>query len=212
MLDVLPRIEILRQSGLKYDHLIANIGLPFQRETLAALGIRDVISPAPLHRISAEKLLIPSLPGQLGVPSPFAMQFVRQSFGLVATPHRKLYLSRGDALTRRVANEAEVLAALPGFEVVLLYGMSVAEQAQIFAEAAAVIGPHGAGFTNAIFMQPCALLIEFMPETYFNDCFEVVAQHVGLLYRRVGCESLGHPNHDIVVNAARVAKLFISGQ
>ena len=154
LFDILPRIEILRQSGLQFDRLIANSQMAYQRETLTALGIADVSNPQPHFRIVAEKLLVPSLPGPLGVPSPFAIRFLRDAFGLTAKPVRKLYVARGDALTRRVTNEARIINALPGFEVVLLDGMSVIEQARLFAEAAIVIGPHGAGLSNIVFMQP----------------------------------------------------------
>lgn len=208
MMDVLPRIEILRRSGVQFDRIIANTSLAYQSETLAGLGIVDVISPVANQRLRADRLLVPSLPGPLGVPSQFSIQFLRHAFGTSSVPHRKLYLSRGDAVTRRVANESELLADLPDFEVVLLDGMTVAQQAQLFAEALVVIGPHGAGFTNAIFMEPGTDLIEFMPDTYFNDCFEVIAEHLELNYHRVGCRSLGGPTHDIVIDRAILQELL----
>ena len=206
MFDVLPRIEILRQSGLEFSRLVANTELGFQRETLAAVGGNDAISPQPHNRIRAKKLLVPSLPGILGVPSHFAIEFLRRSFGLEARPYRKLYVARGDALTRRVCNEAEVIEALPGFEVVLLDGMSVAGQARLFAEAALVVGPHGAGFTNAVFMKSGTRMIEFMPQTYFNNCFEAIALDIGIRYHRIECESFGAPNHDMLVNLSLIKK------
>ena len=63
-------------------------------------------------------------------------------------------MSRGDKKhTRRVENEAELLAALEplGFEAIDPGALSPAEQVRAFAEAECIVGPHGAGLTNLAF-------------------------------------------------------------
>ena len=47
------------------------------------------------------------------------------------------------------------------------------------------MGPHGAGFTNAVFCQPGSVLIEFVPAGYRVDCFERLARLVGLEYHAI---------------------------
>lgn len=64
-----------------------------------------------------------------------------------------IYVSRRDAGARRVANEAEVLAALEPFGVIPVIpgDLSFAQQVATFADAAVVIGPQGAGLANVMF-------------------------------------------------------------
>jgi capsular polysaccharide biosynthesis protein len=86
-----------------------------------------------------------------------------------------LYISRSDAPSRRVVNEAEVLAALKPFGVqsVTLSGLSFDEQRALFAEAGFIIGPHGAGLTNSLFSPNDAHVIELHPHDTANGCFRL---------------------------------------
>lgn len=66
---------------------------------------------------------------------------------------RRIYISRADASDRRVRNHKEVMDVLSplGFESLELSELSFYEQVQLFSEADAVIGPHGAGLVNLMF-------------------------------------------------------------
>ena len=55
----------------------------------------------------------------------------------------------------------------------------------MFSEANIIVGPHGAGFTNAVFCQAGSTLIEFLPESYKLDCFERLAGFVGMGYHSI---------------------------
>jgi len=63
------------------------------------------------------------------------------------------YVSREDTTTRRMVNEAVLVARLKaeGVHIVNPSSHSIEEQIAIFANAKAIIGPHGAGLTNVIF-------------------------------------------------------------
>jgi capsular polysaccharide biosynthesis protein len=194
MFDALPRIGILRQAGVESAFFLANQALPYQRETVARLGIdpAKIIAPRPDTHIEAERLIVPSLPGTIGYPTPWSIEFLRSNFlgpgeGASGRPHRRLYVSRRDAQTRRILNEQDLVEQLRrrGFEEVILDGVSVADQVELFAKAAIVVGPHGAGFTNAVFCQPGSALVEIIPDSYFNPCFEVLAGLHDLRYRRL---------------------------
>lgn len=86
---------------------------------------------------------------------------------------RRLYVSRRDVAYRRVVNEDAVLAMLRphGFEAVVLSGLSLAEQARLFARAEIVVAPHGAGNTNMLFAPPGAALIEVVPAAEPQICY-----------------------------------------
>ncbi len=102
-----------------------------------------------------------------------------------ATPApTRLYISRADAATRRLVNEAELVAALEplGFEVLTLTGMPLAEQIRRLAQAELIVGPHGSGLTNILFAPRRATLIELMPGDQVNHCFWLLANGLGLRY------------------------------
>lgn len=77
-------------------------------------------------------------------------------------PGRRLYVTRANAAARPLANEAELvdLVVTHGFEVVDPGKLPFAEQIALFASASIVMGPHGAGLTNAAFCDGDATLIE----------------------------------------------------
>ncbi|NEQ41062.1 MAG: DUF563 domain-containing protein [Okeania sp. SIO3I5] len=86
MVDILPRIEILRRNGINLEQidwfLINSIQQPFQKETLRILGIpEEKILESDRHPyIQAKKLIVPSFSGHLGWLERFALEFHRQTF------------------------------------------------------------------------------------------------------------------------------------
>ena len=160
MFDVLPRLELLQMSKIRIDKYVINNDYRFQRETLEKLQIDPdiIISPSSQTHIEADELVVPSLPGTSGFVTPRSCQFLRDNF-LSEFPNRNpsrfLYITRKDALTRRVVNEAEIIDCLRqfDFEVIELANRSVSEQAELFASARIVVGPHGAGLTNLVFLK-----------------------------------------------------------
>jgi capsular polysaccharide biosynthesis protein len=215
MFDILPRIHNLRCASIEPDYFVLNTGLSYQRETINWLGVphTKIISPDLDSHICAAELIVPSLPGPPGTITQRSYDFLRAAFLQPnSTPDKIIYISRKHALTRRVANEDDVIAAIRGFypqlETVVLESFSVREQMTLFAAARMVIGPHGAGFTNCVFSQPCARLIEFMPSTYRNDCFSQLAELGSLNYTRIATPSLCSLTHDIVVDVREVARVM----
>jgi capsular polysaccharide biosynthesis protein len=81
------------------------------------------------------------------------------------TRERRVFISRAGTRRRRIRNEDAVANALTGygFEVVHAEQLSVAEQAELFATAAAVVSLHGAGLTNLAFCRPECLVLELQP-------------------------------------------------
>ena len=80
----------------------------------------------------------------------------------VAPARRPVYLSREDAQARRMVNEAELAAALEGigFQKVIASELTFAEQVAVFANASALVSPHGSGLTNMLFLPDGAPILE----------------------------------------------------
>lgn len=77
----------------------------------------------------------------------------------------KLYISRRDSSRRKLANEAELEAALAdlGFSVVCPGHLSFEDQVRLFRNAEVIVSPHGAGLANVLFCRPGTRVIELMP-------------------------------------------------
>ena len=140
----------------------------FHLETLARAGVAPnrVLSDA----VVADRLIAdsPDRKRREGAVDRSMLAFSRGLFfePPQAAPTRRLYVSRGEGSRRRVTNEARLIehAAQYGFEKISMDGRTVANQAQLFAEAAFVIAPHGAALTNMLFAMPGARVLELLPD------------------------------------------------
>ena len=193
MFDLLPRIELIRRSGIKLgdiDWFVVNsVSKDYQRETLRLLGIPDLkIIESDRHpHIEATELIVPSFPGYMDWVPPGTMQFLRQTFlpkiSLAKTNiGKKIYISRAKAKNRQVINEAEVnkLITSQGFKTVFLEEMSVLEQAATFANAEVIIAPHGSGLTNLVFCSPNTKVVELFSPNYLRTDYWMISQHLML--------------------------------
>lgn len=74
----------------------------------------------------------------------------------------------------------------------------------LFANAEAIVAPHGAGLTNLLFCKPGTKVIEIMNPDWFLDCFFSIGDNVGLDY----CYMIGTPQpggkEDITVDMQRL--------
>jgi capsular polysaccharide biosynthesis protein len=189
MFDVLPRIETMTRAGHPITErtrvLIDGTRHPFQRETLAQLGIETLVDASAHPFVRADMLVVPSLPGIMGDVTAASCEFLRRSFlrGETATPKR-IYVSRDGAANRRLLNEADVIARLAplGFDVVRAETLSFHEQVALFSSAEVVIAPHGAGLTNIVFCGAGARVVELFSPSYVNGCYWGVAHQMNLDY------------------------------
>jgi capsular polysaccharide biosynthesis protein len=193
LLDVLPRIELIRLAGVAVDRYVVSITHAFQRDTLRMLGIRDeqIICPHKRSHIQAERLVVPSLPGIVGNTPTWVGEFLRSAICPVVEghlphtgPRRRLYVSRRNAKLRRIVNEAEIrwVFAAHGVETIESEKLSAADQIALFMQAELVIAPHGAGLTNMVFCEnPCAV-VELHGEHNVNDCYWALAAARDLHY------------------------------
>lgn len=103
----------------------------------------------------------------------------------------RVYVSRAGAQERRVTNEDAVVSALRerGFESYRLEELPFHEQVAMFADAEAVVGPHGAGLVNSIFGSKLTIVEMF--GNYRNACYYTMAKGLGFEYEPLACEPVG---------------------
>ncbi len=182
--DVLPRLGLI--EGEFRDALLIQNSVGYQQESLAMLGCNDVIPCGRGKHFACEELLLPSLSGTCGMPTPLSCNFLREKFvsEVKGTPDRLIYISREDSSNRRVSNESELLALLRpmGFEKHVLTGMNFASQVDLFASASVVVAPHGASLTNLVFCNPNTAVLELFHPAYFHWCYWFICACSGLRY------------------------------
>ncbi|WP_265547575.1 glycosyltransferase family 61 protein [Roseomonas mucosa] len=187
IVDVFPRFQYYRPSQGKYPFL-AGAKASFAKAMLDLYGIdgRYEAPEADWHRVDTLRFISPPRRDSLvplwneGAPSEFVHSFYRgflSELGISGKPERRIFLTRKRAPKRKVVNEAAVENILlrMGFEVVAAEDLSVPEQISMFANTAILIGPHGAGLANSVFMPEGAHVVEFMPDDYTFPFFQNLA-------------------------------------
>lgn len=193
MIDILPRLEILRRSGIELEEIdwfvVNNIDRNFQKETLKFLGIptnKIKISDDHSH-IEAEELIVPSFPGHLDWVPKATITFLRKTF-LSAIDNKsskypqRIYVSRAQARGRVVINEDQVIDLLSelGFQTVFLEELSVLEQVALFANTKVIVSPHGSSLTNIVFCRPGTTVVELFSPNYLRTDYWMLSQQLKL--------------------------------
>ena len=211
MMDVLPRLGLLSTiiSPNEIHFFITQFAcLPFQQETLEKAGIpTEKILTSNSSRnfhVKAENLYVPSFTGPLDQPGPFQVKYLR---GLYADqlskeiPYRNIYISRKNTGRRQIVNEEELLQYLSSYEFEIVYTeeMTVAEQANLFSEARAIVCSHGSALTNLAFCQPRTIILDIFNTSHINPCFWFLSQINQLNYHFVcgtPVDRDGNPKND----------------
>jgi hypothetical protein len=140
----------------------AAAALPFMAQSIAAAGIgAAALFPYDGTMMFCRHVVFPAR--DTGA-NPAKIAQLRRSLGLDGRRRgrERLFITRANAQRRRVVNEADVTACLHshGFRAVDPGTLSFRQQVELFADAAVVVGPHGAGLTNAAFMAPGGAVVE----------------------------------------------------
>ena len=126
---------------------------------------------------------------------------------------KRIYLSRNDTKTRRIANEADLSILLSefGFQTVCVSGLRLSEQAHLFAEAEAIIGVKGAALANIIFCRaPCSVMV-LSPADFPDPFFWDIAGQLGLRYAELFgpvTTSFQDSRNDFIVDLVAVARML----
>ncbi|MDD5261026.1 MAG: glycosyltransferase family 61 protein [Methylacidiphilales bacterium] len=216
LLDCLPKIHVLREAGLfsSIDKFLVNALTPFVTDTLEVFNIspdRIISLEQTGEYLSLEKFVALS-PLTSAFRPRWIFEFLQKAFTRPVSETRKkrLYISRGDAPTRRVLNDAEVFTALKplGFEKILMNGLSVREQAALFAEAGAIVASHGAALANLAFCKTGTTVVECFPSGYSDMAYWGIASRLDLAYACLAFPAVeGDPKHaDFNIDPARLAE------
>ena len=166
-MEVLPRIWTIKDRAKEFVLLLPDT--PYVREIglesleLLDLKFEDVVlmKESDFYKVNALYFVTRiTAPGQT---HDRIMKEINEAFvGGKTDGQGKIYISRAKARVRKVLNEAELTPLLKdhGFEILYGEDHSLAEQVEIFSKCSTLMGIHGAGLTNCIFMKPGGSVVE----------------------------------------------------
>lgn len=114
-----------------------------------------------------------------------------------------IYISRLDSHRRKMRNEEDVITALEklGVQPVSMTGKTLDDQISIISNARLIVAPHGAGLTNILYAAPGAHLYELFSASYTVNCYQALAQAVGIGYTNSVFQPTSGDGHTTVWSA-----------
>ena len=192
LIDVLPRIDLLKKSGLFEEvdwFLVPNYQHDFQKESLSLLGIPadKVIVAATVNHIQADRIIACSSPRHQGHFPRWAGKFLRDSIPDQTNSFESpplVYIRRSDSAIRRILNEDELVDALKkyGFVDFELSRLSFYDKINLFRSAEVVISATGAGLSNIVFCREGTKIFEIFHANYLTTMFADIATKMDLDY------------------------------
>ena len=186
--DALPRMMLSEHADKNSPVLLPSY---FKKESFITESLnilkREVIYFDPMQKLSVNELVLTSHTANTGNYNKLLISELRKRFqtsGAVLAK-RKVYMSRGKAVKRKVVNEAEVQQLLisHGFEVHYFEEYDFRKQVKIMNETSYLIGLHGGGLTNMLFMPTGGTVVELRnTEDNHNNCFFSLASDLDLGY------------------------------
>jgi len=199
--DALPRLLASERSDRGIPVLLQKHyeNLPFVGGSLQLLG-RKALYYDPTRKLRVEHLLLPSHTASTGNYNAVLINELcdRMLHPADTAVERRIYISRQKAKKRRVLNETEVISKLEqfGFEIHCFEDHSFAEQVHLMAGAKCVVGMHGAGLTNMLFMPPKGKVLEFRNRADAqNNCYFSLASDLGHHYYYQICQGNTDDTH-----------------
>jgi capsular polysaccharide biosynthesis protein len=225
--DYLPRVrgvERYAEATGEYPDVLVPADPPaWMEESIQCIGIPDErLLRWDGGRATAERLVVPTVPREAADLShvnfnPRELQWVGERIRSRVDPGtgepRRILITRRGATTRRFVNEDELMRVLSplGFEAVKLTQLSFEDQVSLFANAEAVVAPHGAGLINTIYATDVKIL-EIFGE-FVSPLYYCIAGGLGFPYRyeqatdtqpTADSSGISVPGDDLVVDADRI--------
>ncbi|MDI1323154.1 MAG: glycosyltransferase family 61 protein [Algoriphagus sp.] len=218
ILECLPRILASRKLGINSPLLLPEYiyFTPYIQESLNDLKI-DTITFDFKKTVSVKSLYLPSHDSPCAFDPNYLWDLI-QSFQNIdclkfRPPFRKVYISRKNALKRKVSNEQELIPILEeeGFEVVQMEKLTFKQQRKLMSETKVLLSIHGAGLANLIFLPKQSKVVELLPDVdRYNSCFYHLASALRKEYY-YSFEKADHPNPqeaNIFVDLKKLKKIL----
>ncbi len=186
LLLVVPMLRFYEDAEIEIDRIY--VGQPlksWQERSLAFVGIdtdKVLVEPcrAEVGHVAMLTRHTPSIPAdQIRW---LRSQFVKEE---PVAAGRRLFVGRGEAITRKMIDEEVVADALErefGFEYVLTSSLTLDEEIDLFGQADAVVAPYGAAITNTLFSPIGTKVLEltaFDHDFRLAHCYAEISAAIG---------------------------------
>lgn len=205
--DALPRLMIAKEFISSHELVLP---LEYERYSYitASLKLFDIAVKYcdRSTKLRIEELILPSHTAESGNYNKVVINQLRDMFLSKfpeSKPYRRIYISRKKAKKRKVANEDEVIKLLESFNYEIHYfeDYSFDQQVAICSESASLIGLHGAGLTNMLFMRPYTQVLELRNENDCeNNCYFSLASDLNIEYYYQLSKGDQNDTHTVNVN------------
>lgn len=186
-----PILLPLRYKNLSYVH---------QSIYLLGFSVHYYNTKQPCY---IKKLILPSITARGMFFSIESLSFQKKVFSnkIVCNniPYRKIYITRENSNSRKVLNEHQFVDFFKRYdiEVFNLENLSFIEQVKIFSETTLLIGPHGAGLANMLYLPKESIVLEIKNkyDDYWN-MFYGMASDLGHNFFYILAEPTTDDTHD----------------
>jgi hypothetical protein len=181
LLDALPRLAFLEEFPADTKILVPSRLAEYQKESLRMLGLLERVRYTPETHLVLENYFFSTPPSMVVCYSPYSVQFLRKRFLPKADPSftgPKRFVIDRHGKTRGLKNRVEVNRFFEklGWAIVDTEKLTFAQEIKLFAEAEAIAGAVGSGFTNAVWCKPGTAVIQILPETVLDGSTEWICQ------------------------------------
>lgn len=217
--DALPRLIAFESFKPDNDYPIL---LPetFRKITFITQSLelfqKRIIWYNPHNLIKVKTLILPSITAETGNYNNQLINRLRNHIlknYSIQNPNRKIFISRKKAKIRKITNETEVENVLTefGYEIHCFEDYSFFDQCSIMAETKSLVGLHGAGLTNMLFMQPNGQILELrILNDSHSNCYFSLASELQHRYYYLQNKSSVRDTHiaNITVDLDRLRKIL----
>lgn len=188
LFDYIPRIlEAKKTYGNDFSVISFEL-TRWQKSILEKVGLIDIdiVVTNAICKMEEVVFVNTTMSGQY---FPSAFEFYKKMLkSSLVSPTRKLYLHRKNNGNRKITNESDIIEMLNryNFEIIDPSEYEFGEQVKIFSEALVVVGASGAAFSNLVFCQPSASVIDIFPEnSYAPNFWKIFSAESNISYHGV---------------------------
>ncbi len=190
LVESLTRLVIISDEEKEYPIILPMKyrSLSYVQESLSILGFNILYYNENDHLL-VKKLILPDITVRGMCFSNESLFGLKQKFNslnaIPQQPFRKIYVSRKYSNARNITNEDELLNILNKYNIEIFHfeNMSISQQIKLLQETIFIIGPHGAGLSNILFVPNITTVLEIRNkcDTHWN-MFYAMASDLSLNY------------------------------